>query len=80
MIDQQGFRNYYKQALDLNEAQELTGYDFKERTRQLKNAQGEGLIIQPPRESYDYYHYIERSQAVRGSKAETRLCFPGGCL
>jgi hypothetical protein len=75
LIDQQGFRDYYKQALDLEKAQELTGYDFKERTRQLKNTQGEGLIIQPPRESYDYYHYIERSRQFVAQKLKPNCVF-----
>ena len=75
LIDQQGFRDYYKQALDLNKAQELTGYDFKERTRQLKNTQGEGLIIHPPRESYDYYHYIERSRKFVSQKLKPDCVF-----
>jgi hypothetical protein len=75
LIDQQGFRDYYKQVLDLQKAQELTGYDFKERTRQLKNTQGEGLIIQPPRESYDYYHYIERSRQFVAQKLKPDCVF-----
>jgi hypothetical protein len=75
LIDQQGFRDYYKQALDLEKAQELTGYDFKERTRQLKNTQGEGLIIQPSRESYDYYHYIERSRQFVAQKLKPNCVF-----
>jgi hypothetical protein len=75
LIDQQGFRDYYKQALDLNKAQELTGYDFKERTKQLKNTQGTGLIIYPPRESYDYYHYIERSRKFVAEKLKSDCVF-----
>ncbi len=74
LIDQQGFRDYYKEALDLKKAQELTGYDFKERTRQLKNTQGNGLIIHPHRESYDYFHhYIGPKPQVRGPKTEAGL-------
>ncbi len=75
LIDQQGFQDYYKQALDLDKAQELTGYDFKERTRQLKNTQGEGLIIHPPRESYDYYHYIERTRQFVAKKLKPDCIF-----
>jgi hypothetical protein len=75
LIDQQGFRDYYKEALDLNKAQELTGYDFKERTKQLKNTQGVGLIIHPPRESYDYYHYIDRSREFAAKKLKPDCVF-----
>jgi|GEM_PF-5050882 len=75
LIEQEGLAAYYREALDLKKAQELSGYDFKERTKQLKVTQGTGFIIHPPRESYDYYHYIERSRKFAAQKLKPECVF-----
>lgn len=75
LIEREGLNTYYREALDLKKAQELSGYDFKERTRELKGAQGNGFIIHPPRESYDYYHYIGRTKAFVAQRLQPDCAF-----
>lgn len=70
LIDREGLNGYYREALDLEKAQALTGYEFKERAQGLKNDQGDAFIIQPPREAYDYYHYFDRSRRFVKEKLE----------
>jgi hypothetical protein len=75
LIDRDSYHGYLKQALDLKKGQELSGYDFKERAKQLKNTQGNGFLIHPPRESYDYYHYIDRSRKFVAQKLKPDCVF-----
>ena len=75
LIDREGLNGYYREALDLEKAKELTGYGFKERAQALKNAQGDAFIIHPPREAYDYYHYFDRSRAFVKEKLEPNCGF-----
>ncbi len=62
LIDRGSYHEYLKKALDLKEAQKLTGYEFKERSKKLKTSQGDGFLIHPPRENYEYYHYVDRTR------------------
>jgi hypothetical protein len=75
LIDRESLNGYYQQALDLEKAKELTGYEFKERVQALKNTQGDGFIIHPPREAYDYYHYFDRSRRFVREKLEPNCSF-----
>lgn len=62
LIDRDGYHNYLKQALDIKRAQELNGYDFKNRFKRLKTSKGKGFLIHPARENYEYYHYVDRAR------------------
>jgi hypothetical protein len=75
LIDREGLNGYYREALDLEKAKELTGYEFKERAQALKNTQGKAFIIHPPREAYDYYHYFDRSRQFVQEKLEPNCGF-----
>ncbi|HVZ80782.1 MAG TPA: hypothetical protein VHE12_08295 [bacterium] len=75
LIDREGLMGYYREALDLKKAEELTGYEFKERAQALKDTQGNGFLIHPPREAYDYYHYFERSRRFVKEKLEPDCSF-----
>lgn len=62
LIEREAYFEYYRKALDLKKAQELNGYDFKAQAKRLKDRQGNGFLTHPPRELYDYYHYVDRTQ------------------
>ena len=62
LIDRETYQDYFKKAMSLDKAMELNGYDFKQRSRDLKGQMGDGFIIHPAREDYDYYHYINRTK------------------
>lgn len=62
LIEREAYFEYYRKALDLKKAQELNGYDFKVQAKRLKDHQGSGFLTHPPRELYDYYHYVDRTQ------------------
>ncbi|HJT25106.1 MAG TPA: hypothetical protein VJ873_11065 [bacterium] len=75
LIDRDSYHEYLKQALDLKAAQELTGYDFKERAKKLKTKQGNGFLIHPPRENYEYYHYVDRTRQFVAQKLKPDCVF-----
>lgn len=75
LIDRDSYHQYLKQALDLKAAQELTGYDFKERAKKLKTNQGAGFLIHPPRENYEYYHYVDRTRQFVAQKLKPDCVF-----
>jgi len=75
LIDRGSYHEYLKQALDLKEAQKLTGYEFKERAKKLKTSQGNGFLIHPPRENYEYYHYVDRTRQFVAQKLRPDCVF-----
>lgn len=75
LIDRDSYHGYLKQALDLKEAQKLTGYEFKERAKKLKTTQGNGFLIHPPRENYEYYHYVDRTRQFVTQKLKPDCVF-----
>jgi hypothetical protein len=75
LIDRDSYHRYLKQALDLEEARKLTGYEFKERAKRLKTSQGDGFLIHPPRENYEYYHYVDRTRQFVAQKLKTDCVF-----
>lgn len=75
LIDRDSYHGYLQQALDLNAAQALTGYDFKERAKKLKMSQGNGFLIHPPRENYEYYHYVDRTRRFVAQKLNPDCVF-----
>jgi hypothetical protein len=75
LIDRDSYHAYLKQALDLKQAQELTGYEFKERAKKLKTSQGNGFLIHPPRENYEYYHYVDRTRQFVAQKLKPDCVF-----
>ncbi len=75
LIDRDSYHAYLKEALDLKKAEELTGYNFKERAKKLKASQGSGFLIHPPRENYEYYHYVDRTRQFVAEKLKPDCVF-----
>ncbi len=75
LIDRESYYEYLRRALDLKKARELNGYDFKDRAKDLKAAQGGGFLIHPPREKYDYYHYTDRTRGFVSQKLSPDCVF-----
>ncbi len=75
LIDRETYQRYLKEALNLEKARDLTGYDFKEWTKNLKLTMGNGFLIHPAREHYDYFHYVERTKAFIREKLQPDCVF-----
>ncbi len=75
LIDRDAYYQYLRQALDLEKARELNGYDFKDRAKDLKARQGNGFLIHPAREKYDYYHYTDRTRRFISQKLKPDCVF-----
>lgn len=75
LIEREAYFEYYRKALDLKKARELNGYDFKAQAKRLKDSQGNGFLTHPPRELYDYYHYVDRTQKFVKEKLKPDCVF-----
>jgi hypothetical protein len=75
LIDRGSYHEYLNRAMDLNKARELSGYDFKDRAKQLKEDGDKGFLIYPPREKYEYYHYTDRARRFVAQKLKPDCVF-----
>jgi len=75
LVERDSYHAYMNQALDVDKAKEMNGYEFKERAKRLKTNQGNGFIIHPPRENYEYYHYVDRTRQFVAQKLKPDCVF-----